>query len=108
MHSILCDDSFHDLEKEVQVFPHPAAQQRAFGDRKERCQAEKSTEMWVLSVLESSTPLLLWAVSSSHDCITKKKLVTIAFHDRPSHVNLDGIYLAQIQAHKVLSGVRQN
>ena len=108
MHSLLCDDSFQELEKEVSVFPHSAAQQRVFAARKERCQAEKSIEMWVLSVLESSTPLLLRAASSSHDCITKKKLVTIAFHDRPSHVNLGGIYLAQIQAHKVLSGVRQN
>lgn len=108
LHSLLYDDSFHELEKEVSVFPHSAAQQQVFADSKERCQAEKSTEMWVLSVLESSTPLLLWAVSSSHDCITKKKLVTITFHDKSSHVNLDGIYLAQIQAHKVLSEVRQN
>ena len=53
-------------------------------------------------------PLLLWAMSSSHDCITKKKLVTIAFHDRPSIINLDRIYLAQIQAHEVLSWLRQN
>lgn len=35
-------------------------------------------------------------------------LVTIAFHDRPSHINLDRIYLAQLQAHKVLSWVRQS
>lgn len=65
-------------------------------------------ETWLLSILVRSMTLLLWAMSSSHDCITKKKLITIAFYDKPSHICLDGIYLAQLQAHKVLSQIRQS
>lgn len=65
-------------------------------------------ETWLLSILVRSMTLLLWAMSSSHDCITKKKLITIAFYDKPSHIRLDGIYLAQLQAHKVLSQIRQS
>lgn len=90
------------------MLSHSTAQQLVFAFRQECCQAEKSTETRLFSILERSMPLLLWTMSSFHDCITKKKLVAIPFHDSSSLINLDRIYLAQIQAHKILLEVKQN